>query len=277
MPTEARRCELWRLQGVERFADGTFDATLAGGKHNLTDVAACIGVGQMRRLDEFTARRRALARRYFERFDRSLGCELPVEDFEHSNWHMFQIVLPDHIERGDYIRAMHAAGIGIGVHYPAIHLLSLYRDMGFSPGDFPHAERIGRSIATLPLFPAMHEQDVDRVLAAPGPALAAIDADRAHEAPRSSRAGASDHSPSSYNEEQVLPALFGGFYPALDALRPQLRNRIRQRRQPRPLVALLPRSFERRPDVTRVVSFAANFGQHRAILAGFAQSRGAAT
>jgi dTDP-4-amino-4,6-dideoxygalactose transaminase len=162
---EARRCELWRLQGVERFPDGSYDATLAGGKHNLTDVAACIGLGQLKRLGEFNQRRRVLAQRYFERFDRSLGCQLPLEDFEHSNWHMFQIVLPPQVERGDFIRAMHAAGIGIGVHYPAIHLLSLYRRLDFKPGDFPHAERVGRSIATLPLFPAMHEQDVDRVCA----------------------------------------------------------------------------------------------------------------
>jgi dTDP-4-amino-4,6-dideoxygalactose transaminase len=162
---EARRCELWRLQGVERFPDGGYDATLAGGKHNLTDLAACIGLGQLKRLEEFNQRRQVLARRYFERFDRSLGCELPLEDFTHSNWHMFQIVLPPQVERGGFIRAMHAAGIGIGVHYPAIHLLSLYRAMGFKPGDFPHAERIGRGIATLPLFPAMREQDVDRVCA----------------------------------------------------------------------------------------------------------------
>jgi dTDP-4-amino-4,6-dideoxygalactose transaminase len=162
---EARRCELWRLQGVERFPDGGYDATLAGGKHNLTDIAACIGVGQLKRLEEFNQRRHVLARRYFERFDRSLGCELPPEDFTHSNWHMFQIVLPPQFERGDFIRAMHAAGIGIGVHYPAIHLLTLYRGMGFKPGDFPHAERIGRGIVTLPLFPAMREQDVDRVCA----------------------------------------------------------------------------------------------------------------
>jgi dTDP-4-amino-4,6-dideoxygalactose transaminase len=162
---EARRCELWRLQGVERFPDGNYDATLAGGKHNLTDVAACIGLGQLKRLEEFNARRRLLAKRYFEHFDRSLGCELPPEDFEHSNWHMFQIVLPAQVDRGDFIRAMHAAGIGVGVHYPAIHMLTLYRGMGFNPGDCPHAERIGRSIATLPLFPAMREQDVDRVCA----------------------------------------------------------------------------------------------------------------
>jgi dTDP-4-amino-4,6-dideoxygalactose transaminase len=160
---EARRCELWRLQGVERFANGDLDATLAGGKHNMTDIAARIGLGQLARLEEFTARRQLLARRYFQCFDRSLGCELPIEDFANSNWHMFQIVLPEHIERGAFIGQMHAAGIGVGVHYPVIHLLTLYRQMGFKPGDFPMAEHIGRGIATLPLFPAMRDQDVERV------------------------------------------------------------------------------------------------------------------
>ncbi len=160
---EARRCELWRLQGVERFADGELDATLPGGKHNLTDIAARIGIGQLERLEEITARRRALARLYFEHFDRSLGCELPVPDFANSNWHMFQIVLPAHVGRPAFIRDMQAAGIGVGVHYPAIHLLGLYRQQGFRPGQFPHAERIGRGIATLPLFPAMRDEDVVRV------------------------------------------------------------------------------------------------------------------
>jgi dTDP-4-amino-4,6-dideoxygalactose transaminase len=160
---EAKRCELWRLQGVQRFADGSFDASLPGGKHNMTDIAARIGIGQLDRLQEFTARRRTLARRYFERFDRSLGCELPLEDFEHSNWHMFQVVLPASVKRGEFIRELHAAGIGIGVHYPAIHLLSFYRQRGFKPGDFPNAEHIGAGIVTLPLFPAMREEDVDRV------------------------------------------------------------------------------------------------------------------
>jgi dTDP-4-amino-4,6-dideoxygalactose transaminase len=160
---EARRCELWRLQGVERFDDGELDATLAGGKHNLTDIAARLGLGQLDRLEEFTARRRALARLYFEHFDRALGCELPPPDFTNGNWHMFQIVLPAHAARAQFLRAMHAAGIGVGVHYPAIHLLSLYRELGFRPGQFPQAERIGRGIATLPLFPAMRDEDVLRV------------------------------------------------------------------------------------------------------------------
>jgi dTDP-4-amino-4,6-dideoxygalactose transaminase len=160
---EARQCELWRLQGVERFPDGDLDSSLPGGKYNLTDVAARIGIGQLVRLDEFNARRRVLARRYFERFDRTLGCELPLEDFTHSNWHMFQVVLPREVKRGEFIREMHAQNIGIGVHYPAIHLLSLYRRMGYKPGDYPNAEHIGAGIVTLPLFPAMRDDDVDRV------------------------------------------------------------------------------------------------------------------
>jgi dTDP-4-amino-4,6-dideoxygalactose transaminase len=162
---EARRCELWRLQGVQRFPDGDLDATLPGGKHNLTDVAARIGIGQLARLEEFNARRHLLAHRYFERFDRSLGCELPLEDFSNSNWHMFQVVLPTCVRRGEFIQQMHAAGMGIGVHYPAIHLLSFYRQMGFKPADFPIAEHIGAGIVTLPLFPAMRDEDVDRVCA----------------------------------------------------------------------------------------------------------------
>lgn len=163
---EAQRCSLWRLQGVERFPDGGLDATLPGGKHNMTDIAARIGLGQLTRLEQFTARRRALARCYFERFDRSLGCELPLEEFQNANWHMFQIVLPSRVRRGEFLHAMQAAGIGVGVHYPAIHLLTLYRDLGFAPGDFPIAERIGAGIVTLPLFPAMRDEDVDRVCAA---------------------------------------------------------------------------------------------------------------
>ncbi len=172
---EARRCELWRLQGVERSGESWdgMDVTLAGGKHNLTDIAACIGLGQLPHLNEFTARRLELARRYFARFDRALGCELPLEDFTQCNWHMFQVLLPENVDRHAFIAAMRSAGIGVGVHYPAMHLFTLFRKLGYGPGDFPHAERIGRSIVSLPMFPAMHDGDVDRVLAALGPALAA--------------------------------------------------------------------------------------------------------
>lgn len=155
--------EKLRLQGVTRFGEDGMDVDVVGGKFNLTDVAARIGLGQLARLDEFTDKRRRLARRYFECFDRGLGCELPPEDFENSNWHMFQVLLPSRAPRAGFMASMREQGIGIGLHYPAIHLFSLYRSLGWREGQFPHAERVGRSIVTLPLFPAMRDGDVERV------------------------------------------------------------------------------------------------------------------
>jgi dTDP-4-amino-4,6-dideoxygalactose transaminase len=159
-------CERLRLQGVRRFPDGGMDVDVLGGKFNMTDIAATIGLGQMKHLAAFTARRRELARRYFASIDPALGLGLPLPDFNNSNWHMFQVLLPVGADRGRFIAAMKERGIGVGVHYPALHLFSLYRGMGFKDGDFPNAEDIGRRIVTLPLFPAMQDSDVDRVGAA---------------------------------------------------------------------------------------------------------------
>jgi dTDP-4-amino-4,6-dideoxygalactose transaminase len=156
-------CEKLRLQGVVRSGEDGMEVDVLGGKWNLTDVAARIGLGQLSALDKFTLRRKALARRYLELWDRSLGCELPPEDFAQSNWHMFQVALPERIRRSDFMKKMRDQGIGTGVHYPAIHLFKLYRRLGWKEGQFPNAERLGRSLVTLPLFPAMRDEDVDRV------------------------------------------------------------------------------------------------------------------
>ena len=171
---EARRCELWRLQGVERRSDSWdgMDVTLAGGKYNLTDIAAVIGLHQLPRLAEFTERRKALVKLYFAQFDRTLGCELPLEEYERGCWHMFQVLLPEGTDRSAFIGRMRELGIGCGVHYPAMHLFTLVRAMGFEPGDFPVAERIGARTVTLPLFPAMRDDDVTRVCEAARAALA---------------------------------------------------------------------------------------------------------
>lgn len=166
---EARLFEKLRLQGVTRHADGGMDVDVLGGKSNMTDIAAAIGLGQLPRLEGFNARRRELAALYFRHFDRELGCELPLEDMDQSNWHMFQPLLPldrMSMDRGEFIARMKDLGIGVGVHYPAMHLFTLFREMGFQPGDFPVAEDIGRRTVTLPLFPAMADEDVERVCAA---------------------------------------------------------------------------------------------------------------
>lgn len=173
--SEARQLEKLRLQGVTRFADGSMDVDILGGKFNLTDLAAVIGVHQLRRLDAFTRRRCDLARQYFEEFDPELGCQLPPPDFEQSNWHMFQPLLPLanlRLGRGEFIDQMKQRGIGVGVHYPAIHRFTLFRQLGFKDGDFPQAERIGAATVTLPLFPAMTDADVRRVCAAARAVLA---------------------------------------------------------------------------------------------------------
>jgi dTDP-4-amino-4,6-dideoxygalactose transaminase len=159
-------CERLRLQGVRRFPDGGMDVDVLGGKYNLTDIAATIGLGQMKHLEAFTARRRELARLYFDRIDPALGLELPVANFSNSNWHMFQVLLPEGVDRGKFIAEMKQRNIGVGVHYPALHLFSLYRALGFKAGDFPRAEDIGHRTLTLPLFPAMLDGDIDRVCTA---------------------------------------------------------------------------------------------------------------
>lgn len=163
---EARLFEKLRLQGVTRFPDGTMDVDVLGGKANMTDIAAAIGLGQLKSLDAFNARRRELARLYFQHFDRELGCELPPQDFEQSNWHMFQPLLPLSrmaISRGEFIARMKEQGIGVGVHYPAMHLFTLFREQGYAAGRYPAAEDIGARTVTLPLFPAMRDEDVLRV------------------------------------------------------------------------------------------------------------------
>ncbi|MDE1978980.1 MAG: DegT/DnrJ/EryC1/StrS aminotransferase family protein [Betaproteobacteria bacterium] len=156
-----------RLQGVQRSGLDGMDVDVVGGKSNLTDVAARVGWGQLQHVERFNARRRDLAQRYFAAFDalgvEARGVQLPPRDFIQSNWHMFQIVPPPQVQRAALMQALKDRGITTGVHYPPIHLFSLYRKRGFQPGDFPHAETVGASILTLPLFPGMQDSDVTRV------------------------------------------------------------------------------------------------------------------
>lgn len=176
---EAQRAERLRLQGVIRTGMDGMDVEEPGGKFNLTDVNAAIGLAQLEKLDHVTARRAALAQAYFDAAAAhglaGLGIELPLPLDPHhatTNWHMFQVVLPvDRMQGGRadarrrVMEAMRDAGIGTGVHYPPIHLFTYYRSLGWREGMLPVAERIGRGIVTLPLFPAMQTADVERVCA----------------------------------------------------------------------------------------------------------------
>ncbi len=167
---EVKLFEKLRFHGIVRLPDGTRDVEFAGGKFNLPDVNARIGLSQLARLEEFNAARRVLAARYFANLRADPQCVMPAhahagEEDGHS-WNMFCVLLPLEridITRKQFIDAMHARGIGIGISYEALHLTTLCRGFGYREGDFPNAERIARETVTLPLFPAMSAGDVDRV------------------------------------------------------------------------------------------------------------------
>jgi dTDP-4-amino-4,6-dideoxygalactose transaminase len=168
-PEEAVLAEKYRLQGVTRSGVDGIDVDVLGGKYNMTDIAAAIGLGQMKTIDAVNAHRRTLAEHYFKSFgpdfEAQTGAQLPLKAFDTSNWHLFQIILPDRgpTTRADFMTRMKDEhNVGTGFHYAAIHLFTLYRERGFHEGMFPESERIGRLTVTLPLFYAMTEADVER-------------------------------------------------------------------------------------------------------------------
>ena len=168
---EATLAEKYRLQGVTRSGWDGIEVDVLGGKFNMTDIAAAIGLGQFSKLNDITAQRRKLAKHYFATlgrdFEKQTGAQLPPAEFENTNWHLFQIVLPERITRADFMAKMKEQhNIGIGFHYAPIHLFKLYRERGFKEHMFPVAERVGKQIVSLPMFYAMNESDVERTCAA---------------------------------------------------------------------------------------------------------------
>ena len=167
---EAQLAEKYRLQGVTRSGWDGIEVDVLGGKYNMTDIAAAIGLGQFAKLADITEHRRRLAQHYFATlgpdFEAKTGAQLPIADFENTNWHLFQIVLPDRITRPEFMEKMKAYNIGVGFHYAPIHLFKLYRALGFHDGMYPVAEHVGRQIVSLPMFYALTTADVERVCAA---------------------------------------------------------------------------------------------------------------
>jgi dTDP-4-amino-4,6-dideoxygalactose transaminase len=174
---EARLAEKLRLQGLTRTGMDGMDVDVLGGKDNLTDVNAVIGLHQLKHIAQFQEKRTLLAAHYFtvlrsglkaaNLLDLELG--LPVESDGNckSNWHMFQVVLPLEkltVDRAHIMADLKEQGIGTGVHYPAITGFSLYQQQGYQLSNTPIAARIGKSILTLPLFPGMSNADVERIV-----------------------------------------------------------------------------------------------------------------
>jgi UDP-4-amino-4,6-dideoxy-N-acetyl-beta-L-altrosamine transaminase len=170
----AKKLRLLRTHGIDRAKAKTrggwyYEQVDLGYNYRLTDIQAALGESQLRRLDAFLARRRALAARY----DRLLEGVAAVRPWQHpdslSSWHLYVVQVEN---RRKVYDALRAAGLGVNVHYIPVHLHPHYRKLGFKPGDFPRAEAYYARALTLPLFPGMTDADQDRVVAALKAALA---------------------------------------------------------------------------------------------------------
>jgi dTDP-4-amino-4,6-dideoxygalactose transaminase len=175
----AKRARVMRLHGMNRDAFDRFTAKVPswyyeivapGFKYNLTDIAAALGLHQLKRLTAFQARREQIAQAYLEAFaDLPLILPpLPPEGDTHS-WHLFVLRLADEavIERDVFIERMFAKGIGCSVHYIPLHLHPYWRDRyELSPEQFPHSQKAYERMLSIPLYTAMSDADVQRVIAA---------------------------------------------------------------------------------------------------------------
>jgi UDP-4-amino-4,6-dideoxy-N-acetyl-beta-L-altrosamine transaminase len=174
-PALARAMRLARSHGVTRDpndfvqpAEGPwhYEQQALGWNYRMTDLQAALGLSQMQRLDAFVARRNALAARYDH-----LLADLPlarprVGPDRLSSFHLYVVGL-SHAhptqDRSQVFAALRQAGIGVNLHYQPVHLQPYYRQLGFHPGQFPCAEHYSSSSLTLPLYPDMQDEDVDRV------------------------------------------------------------------------------------------------------------------
>jgi dTDP-4-amino-4,6-dideoxygalactose transaminase len=148
-------------------ASWDYDVVAPGYKYNLTDVAAAVGVVQLERAELLRAARQRAAVRYFEQLNGlPLECPAPAPTGSLHSWHLFPIRIHEtaRATRDDLIEALTAAGIGTSVHYRPLHQMTYWKNRYASgPNDFPVADRYFAGAVTLPLFPGMTDEQVDRV------------------------------------------------------------------------------------------------------------------
>jgi perosamine synthetase len=147
-----------------------YDVTMLGDNHRITTLQAALGLSQLRRLEGTVAARSELADRYDALLSDIPGVSLPPRAADRrSSWHLYAVEIDPETfgcERDQVIDALRAEGIEATLHYPAVHLLSLYRARGGVPGTAPRAEQLCERLVTLPLYPDMTTSDQDDVVIA---------------------------------------------------------------------------------------------------------------
>jgi perosamine synthetase len=137
-----------------------------GFNYRLTDLQAALGRSQLRHLDDFIARRRAIAARYLEAFADIEALSVPhVREGVEPGWHLFVVRVPTAALRGPMFERLRELGLGVQVHYIPVYHHPYYRDLGFERGSCPIAEDYSARAVSLPIFPRMTDKEVDRVIA----------------------------------------------------------------------------------------------------------------
>jgi len=148
-----------------------YDIQEPGFKYNMTDVAAAIGLGQLGRINELHARRIEIVAMYDDMLGDIPGLVVPTAATSGVHAHHLY-VLRVKSERGSanrdaLIERLREHGIGTSVHFIPLHLHSYYRDrFGYQTGDFPQADSAFDEVVSLPLYPSLTDDEVERVAAA---------------------------------------------------------------------------------------------------------------
>lgn len=169
----ARQVGMLRTHGITRdvkdytrTTEGAwyYEQQTLGFNYRITDIQAALGWSQLRRLDEFVARRRTLAQRYDTLLKDVPGVSVPWQQAEgQSAWHLY-VVQVDAAKRRGLFDQLRAAGIGVNVHYVPVYWQPYYHALGFRVGQCPIAEQYYHRALSLPMFPAMTDSDQDRVV-----------------------------------------------------------------------------------------------------------------
>ncbi len=178
-PEIAKRAKVMRLHGINRDAFDRFTAKVPswyyevvapGFKYNLTDIAASLGIHQLKKAWGFQSKRQSIADKYHEALKDLpliLPASAPVGDVH--SWHLYVLRLADDasISRDRFIEEMFSRGIGMSVHYVPLHLHPYWRDTyNLAPEMFPVSQKTYETTATLPLYTRMTDEDVERVITA---------------------------------------------------------------------------------------------------------------
>jgi UDP-4-amino-4,6-dideoxy-N-acetyl-beta-L-altrosamine transaminase len=147
-----------------------YDVVNLGHNYRIPDVNCALGISQLRKLDSWLVRRREIVARYNQAFSDLPQIKLPymMPDCE-SAWHLYCIRLNLdmlRVGRETIYKALRAENIGVNVHYIPIHWLSYYQNLGYRKGESPVAEQAYERLITIPLYPAMSDQDVEDVITA---------------------------------------------------------------------------------------------------------------